>query len=539
MPASMTLTPIPSVGIAPVTARAGDEAYLVSDWPAAQSGRTIWSPDNVFFHQDGSFDLALTQAPAGSWRPYLSGEVASVETGTYGAWTWNAQVPRMVSGAVFGMFTFQANASDPRVEFDFEFVGADTTRLELNVHMAGPDGKNVSLAGGPFKVQLGFDAAAAQHSYAVLVTDGAAVFTIDGKIVAAFGPEDMTNGVWRSGEMRSYVDLWAVSNDGIQNWAGVWDGSGVPMLATVAAVEVPDDLSVPLPEVPPEQPPVLPPEVPPELPPVLPPEQPIPPVLPPEAVSPVSQPLPPILLSNPVGAPNPAVSGVTSGTDGPDVLLGGRGTDVLIGGAGDDTLAGGRGGDVLDGGAGTDWLTHAAARKPVQIDLSDPLPQNTGRGTDLIRGIENLQGGKANDRLTGDDGANILDAMGGRDRINGGAGADILIGGKGRDWLDGGLDTDADTFVFRSAADSRPQGGGDRVLNFTSGIDRIDLSLLDARPDLLGNQMLGFSDGPADHAAWLRVEARGTAVLADVTGDGRADLRVFVLGIVTVDDLIL
>ena len=30
---------------------------------------------------DGSFDLALTAAPDGTWRPYLSGEVASVETG--------------------------------------------------------------------------------------------------------------------------------------------------------------------------------------------------------------------------------------------------------------------------------------------------------------------------------------------------------------------------------------------------------------------------------------------------------------------------
>ncbi len=518
MPGTMTLTTMPTGGQDPMTALAGEDAYLVSDWPAVQTRRVIWSPDNVIFHPDGSFDLALTTAPDGTWRPYLSGEVASVETGTYGTWTWNAQVPRMVAGAVFGMFTFQADAAAPRVEFDFEFVGADTTKLELNVHMAGPDGRNVSLAGGPLTVDLGFDAAAARHVYAVTVTEGAAVFTIDGTVVATFGPEDMTNGVWREGEMRSYVDLWAVNDDGIQNWAGVWDGSGVPMLASVAALDVPDGESVPLPTDPA-------PDLPPE---------------PPPLPAPDAQPSTTDGDSPDMATP-PAVSlpGLQQGTDGPDVLIGGRGTDVLLGGAANDFLAGERGDNVVDGGAGNDWLSHAFARKPLEIDLSDPLPQATGRSTDLIRGVENLQGGKGGDRLTGDAGANILEGMGGRDRINGGAGADVIIGGRGRDWLDGGADRDADTFVFRQAADSPRAGGGDRVLNFVSGVDHIDLSRIDARPDLAGSQSLGLADGLADHAVWLQAGARGTAVLADVTGDGRADLRVFVLGIVTVDDLIL
>lgn len=195
----------------PVTALSPETAHLISDWPAVQSGRVRWSPDNVTLYPDGSFDLRLTEAPEGSWRPYLSGEVASVATATYGTWTWFAQVPRMVDGAVFGMFTFQADASNPRVEFDIEFVGAATTQLELNVHMAGPDGKNVSLVGGPYKVQLGFDAAEGVHSYAVTVTEGQAIFLIDGTEVVRFGPEDMTNGVWREGEMRSYADLWAAT----------------------------------------------------------------------------------------------------------------------------------------------------------------------------------------------------------------------------------------------------------------------------------------------------------------------------------------
>lgn len=336
MAQSMTLQPLATTGQTPVTALSPETAYLISDWPAVQSGRVRWSPDNVTLYPDGSFDLPLTEAPEGSWRPYLSGEVASVATATYGTWTWLAQVPRMVDGAVFGMFTFQADASDPRVEFDIEFVWAAPTQLELNVHMAGPDGKNVSLAGGPYKEQLGFDAAKGVHSYAVTVTEGQAVFLIDGTEVVRFGPEDMTNGVWREGEVRSYADLWAVSNDGMQNWAGVWDGSGVAMTAHVAVLDVPGG------EVPPPPDPA-----------------PVPPTEP--LVDPVSGdgdgdgsddgddgpglPAPDQIIRH---------GHTLLGTDGPDLLLGGRGRDILRGGAGEDTLIGGLGRDVLDGGGGSD-----------------------------------------------------------------------------------------------------------------------------------------------------------------------------------------
>jgi beta-glucanase (GH16 family) len=42
----------------------------------------------------------------------------------------------MVDGAVFGMFTYRADHfNDPWIEFDFEFVGADTTKVRLNIHM--------------------------------------------------------------------------------------------------------------------------------------------------------------------------------------------------------------------------------------------------------------------------------------------------------------------------------------------------------------------------------------------------------------------
>jgi Ca2+-binding RTX toxin-like protein len=82
----------------------------------------------------------------------------------------------------------------------------------------------------------------------------------------------------------------------------------------------------------------------------------------------------------------------------------------------------------------------------------------TGRGAgghaagDRLYGIENLVGSAFADTLFGDDGANRLAGRGGND---------VLLGRGG-----------ADAFVFG------PGSGTDTVLDFQTGIDRIDLSAL-------------------------------------------------------------
>jgi len=82
--------------------------------------------------------------------------------------------------------------------------------------------------------------------------------------------------------------------------------------------------------------------------------------------------------------------------------------------------------------------------------------------------IENAIGGSGNDRITGNQVANSID---------GGAGADTLIGGAGADTLRGG--DGADTFLFLAAGDST-QAVSDRIVDFTPGVDTIDLRLIGA-----------------------------------------------------------
>lgn len=493
------------------------DTFMLSDYPAVQTNRVRWSPENVDWQADGSALLSLTEAPDGAPRPYLSGEIASTDTAAFGTWSWKVQVPDMVDGAVFGMFTFQADPRTPRIEYDIEFVGDDTTRMEVNIHMARPDGRNVSLAGGPQTINLGFDAAKGVHDYAVTVTATEGIFLVDGKEVARFDASDMPDQVWRNGEMRSYVDLWPVAAGGMENWAGTWAWPGAPLVARVVDIDTPDSA--------------------------------------PDGTTPDPDPVDPV-DPGPVdpGQERPSTDfppdwvldwegRVLRGTAGDDRIAGLAAGDLILAMAGNDTLMGSSGNDGLDGGSGIDLLSFAGSARGARVNLASDLPQDTRYGRDVILNVENLQGGDGADALTGDQRANLLDGGAGSDTLRGADGSDVLIGGAGRDRMDGGQDDAGDTFVFRDVTESGAgrggPGGADRIFEFQSGTDRLDLSAIDA--DLLrgGNQAFGLADSAAANSVWISPSGGASHVLADVTGDAQADLRVIVRGLVVAEDLIL
>lgn len=175
---------------------------------------------------------------------------------------------------------------------------------------------------------------------------------------------------------------------------------------------------------------------------------------------------------------------VITGNSGDNVLRGLGGADTLSGASGNDTLRGGKGNDKLNGGTGDDTL----------------------------------RGGKGNDKLTGSDGN------------------DILIGGAGKDTLSGGVGSDQ--FVFNRAPHSPNTSDADTISDFELGIDRIDLSNLVAGT-------IGFigSAGFSGTGAEVRVtENTGSTIIrVDVDGDGSADMKIFVDGVVGVleNDFIL
>ena len=89
--------------------------------------------------------------------------------------------------------------------------------------------------------------------------------------------------------------------------------------------------------------------------------------------------------------------------------------------------------------------------------------------------IENAIGGSGNDKITGNDLANMLVGNAGNDTFQGGAGNDKIVGGAGNDVLNGGAGNDTltggdgfDTYVFADA-------GVDTINSYQKG-ERIDLS---------------------------------------------------------------
>lgn len=179
-----------------------------------------------------------------------------------------------------------------------------------------------------------------------------------------------------------------------------------------------------------------------------------------------------------------------SGKGGDDHLDGGAGNDTLWGGEDDDLLKGGSGNDILGGGPGADTLFGGGG--------DDKLYGGKDSGADRLYGgdgKDKLWGGGGNDKLYGGDDDDTLGGGAGDDLLGGGSGNDILYGGAGSDQIYGGTGDDRihggpgndelwggagnDIFIFREKT------GKDRIMDFTRGQDKIDLSAFSTRTNPL------------------------------------------------------
>jgi len=109
------------------------------------------------------------------------------------------------------------------------------------------------------------------------------------------------------------------------------------------------------------------------------------------------------------------------GGDRDDALVGEAGNDTLSGGGGNDGLFGGAGNDTFNGGTGFDLASYFFAPSGVQADLAAGTATG-GEGTDMLTGIEDLEGSPFDDTLTGDSGENFFFPGEGNDTVNGGGG---------------------------------------------------------------------------------------------------------------------
>lgn len=187
------------------------------------------------------------------------------------------------------------------------------------------------------------------------------------------------------------------------------------------------------------------------------------------------------------------------GSNGGDRIRGTAFGDDVVALGGADVIAGLGGGDVLWGGAGDDQIEG-------------------GNGHDRIyggRGDNYLRGDAGSDRLVGDDGDDILSA---------GTGADVLYSGRGLDRMAGG--PDADTFVFRTRPEAGIGATRDVIADFETGLDRIDLRVIDADLTRAGNQALDFVGAARFTGTAGEINLRKGVLSADVNGDAVVDFQI-------------
>ena len=242
------------------------------------------------------------------------------------------------------------------------------------------------------------------------------------------------------------------------------------------------------------------------------------------------------------------------GNEFANTIIGNNGNNALYGGNGDDFLSGLLGNDVLDGGAGADVMEGGEGDDTYYVDQQGDVVRDSGgfdtvlasgsyalavgASIEVLRSADifstaavNLYGNEFANTISGNNGANLLAGGAGADRLEGNGGDDVLDGGADQDVLVGGAG--ADIFRFSAAADSRV-GFADTITDFQSGIDRIDLSLIDANSQTGAHDSFLFvgAQSFSGRAGELRYVQSGSNfdLYADRNGDGVADLHIRVTG---------
>jgi Ca2+-binding RTX toxin-like protein len=245
------------------------------------------------------------------------------------------------------------------------------------------------------------------------------------------------------------------------------------------------------------------------------------------------------------------------GGDGDDVLYDGDGNDTVYCGIGDDIVRVDAGNDIYYGGDGIDTVCfdfiHVGAGggefnyQGVRIDLALTSVQNLGEfGLDQFFRFENVRGSYGHDTIFGTNDANKLEGLdgndtllgrGGNDTISGGDGANILVGGLRADIIDtssSAMDTSRDVIRYETLKDSGTTAATqDAITFFKHGLDKIDLSKLDANLSLKGNQAFKVVSKFTKALGEVKLVYSGGDTLVQIDGDkdSAVDMTILVKGV--------
>lgn len=140
-----------------------------------------WKRENITNVSEGTA-LSLKR-DATSAQGFTASEIKSRKI--YGYGTYEAVMrPARGSGIVSAFFTYTGPYSgNPHDEIDFEFLGADLTKVHVNYWRGGKTGDSAVI-------DLGFDAGDAPHLYTFEWREGSIVWKVDGQVIHQTIAED-------------------------------------------------------------------------------------------------------------------------------------------------------------------------------------------------------------------------------------------------------------------------------------------------------------------------------------------------------------
>ena len=193
-----------------------------------------------------------------------------------------------------------------------------------------------------------------------------------------------------------------------------------------------------------------------------------------------------------------------TGNSANNFLNGGKGADTMRGGLGNDTYGVENVGDRVIELAG-EGIDHV--RATITYRLPDNVEKLTLLSTYQINGIGNA----LDNTIVGNVRPNVILGLGGKDLLTGGGGAD--------------------RFAFNAVSDAS-FSSYDRITDLEDQ-DVIDFSAIDADTTVAGNQafiVVSSFTGAGQITLTYAAATNTTTLLADVNGDGRADMRIFLNG---------
>jgi beta-glucanase (GH16 family) len=187
------------------------DAYDTAKWYEADGwsspGACEWKRDHISF-SSGIMALTLDDTAYGG-QDYSCAQYQTLDTYGYGQYRARLKAASG-SGIITGFFVYdEANGSD-QDEIDIEFLGEDTTRMQVNYFKDG-------VGGHETLINLGFDASAGYHSYSFVWRATSIEWYVDGALVHA---ETGTSAALPARPGKIMMNVWNSTDEG---WAGVFN----------------------------------------------------------------------------------------------------------------------------------------------------------------------------------------------------------------------------------------------------------------------------------------------------------------------------